>query len=74
MSAIVSSTYALDDHLQADGRVYVTETHTDSAGDVHTATYLATPGMDHAGIMAARAVQLSDQLAQSEIDGVLNGA
>lgn len=74
MSAIVSTSFALDDHLQADGRIYVTETHTDSAGGVHQIVYLASPGMNHASIANARASELSAQLQANEIEGILNGA
>lgn len=68
---IVSSSYTEDAHAQKDGRRFVTETHTDSAGAVHQVSYKASPGMDLQAIMAARAVALSEQLAEGEVDGAL---
>ena len=70
--AIVNSSFAVG-VPQHDGRVWVTETHVDSTGQEHQFMYLAAPDHDHAAVMAARAVALAEQLAQAEIDGVLNG-
>lgn len=71
--AIVSSTYTPDAHTQTDGRRYVSETHTDSTGVVHTLSYLAEPGADYAAILAAHAAQLSESLAAQEYEEVLSG-
>jgi hypothetical protein len=64
--AIVSSTYELDDHAQADGRTWVKESHTDSSGIVHTLNYLAPQGADYQAIANARAVVLAVNLADQE--------
>lgn len=71
--SIVSSTYTVDAHAQIDGRKYVTEMHTDSVGDVHRVEYLAPVGADYTAIMNARAVVISNALAQSEFEGMLDG-
>lgn len=68
--AIVNSTFAVG-HAQADGRRYVTETHVDSAGDVHVREYLAPVGADHAAIAAGYAAALADRLAEAELEGLL---
>ena len=68
--AIVNSTFAVG-HSQADGRRYVTEAHTDSAGGVHVREYLAPVGADHAAIASAYAVDLADRLAEAELEGLL---
>jgi hypothetical protein len=65
---IVSSVKAQDNHDQADGSRYVQEFHTDSAGKVHRFEYRWRAGMDRDAIMAARAVQLADQVADREVD------
>lgn len=66
--AIVSSTYEVG-HAQADGRRYVVELHTDSTGKVHRIEYGPMPdGTDYQAIMEARAVQISDQLAEQEAE------
>jgi hypothetical protein len=69
---VVSSSYVAEGHAQADGRVWVRETHTDSAGGVHVFDYLRGPGMDSDAIMAARISQVNDALVQAEINGVLS--
>lgn len=51
-SIIVSS------QLQADGRSYVAERHTDQNGKTYDAVYLADSGMDTAAVLAARAANI----------------
>jgi predicted lipoprotein len=68
--AIVSSTYEVG-HAQADGRRYVVELHTDSAGTVHRVEYgPMADGTDYAAIMTARAAQISQQLADQEAESL----
>lgn len=62
---IVSSTHTAG-HAQADGRRYVTETHTDSDGGVHVAEYLAAVDADYVAIRDARALVIAEQLAEAE--------
>ncbi len=71
--AIVSSSYILDAPTEKDGRRYVTETHTDSIGVVHTVTYLAAVGVDHTATMNARAITIAEQLADQEFQELING-
>lgn len=69
-----SSTYTLDGHRQADGRIYVRETHTDSAGQVHTVEYLAPANWtdtEYTATMTARAAQIDAELAEGEFAQVL---
>lgn len=61
-----SSTFVLDDHLQANGTRWVTEIHTDAAGIEHRIVYLAPEGADYTAIMNARAAQMDSQLAERE--------
>jgi hypothetical protein len=62
---IVSSTFSVD-VAQRDGRRYVVETHTDSAGGVHRREYGPVGEVDYAAILAARAQALGIELADSE--------
>lgn len=70
--AIVSSTFTAGP-AQKDGRRYVTETHTDSAGGKHLRSYLAAVGADHQAIANARAVLVAEEIAQDEFMAVLDG-
>lgn len=64
---IVSSVYTQDAHTQVGGGRYTYERHTDDAGKVYDMTpYVAAPGFDVAGRMAARAQQLNEWLAEAE--------
>ena len=69
--AITSSTYTLDDHTQADGRTFIYESHAGSDGVVYPVSYLAAVGTNYTAVMNARAVQLSEQLAQEEFERLL---
>ena len=64
--SIVSSTYVLDGHTQADGRRYVTEKHADSEGVTHELYYLAEAGADYSAIMLSRVAQIENDLAEQE--------
>jgi len=70
--AIISSTYSVG-HVQIDGRRYVSEQHTDSAGAVHTAEYLAEIGVNYQAIAEARAVAIAQTLADAEFEVIING-
>ena len=52
---------------QADGRIYVRETHIDAFGDVAMCEYLAPPNEDYTAVMNARAIALGAEKKQSEI-------
>jgi hypothetical protein len=64
---IVSSVFAVGS-AQADGRAYVTETHTDHLGAVYTTIYLANAGTDYAVVMAARVPVIELGLADAEFE------
>lgn len=68
--SIVSSTHTVG-HAQIDGRRYLTERHTDHLGEVHQVEYLAAVGTDYNAVMAARAVQIEQQLAEAEAAALL---
>lgn len=75
--AIANSTYTLDNHRQVDGRIYVTERHTDDAGGVHDVTYLAPAAWgaaEYTATMTARAAQIAAELAEAELSEAINGA
>ncbi len=71
MMAIISSTYSLG-HIQADGRRYVTEEHTDSTGAIHRVEYLSGV-VDYQAITNARAIALAEELANAEFMDVISG-
>lgn len=64
--AIVLSTHALGS-VQADGRRYVLEDHTDQIGRHYLAEYLAAVGADYVAIRTARAAEISQRLIDLEI-------
>ena len=70
---VASSSYVADAHTQIDGRRYVRETHTLTAGDPVIVDYLAPVGADYAAIMAARVAQINESLAEREANEVVNG-
>lgn len=67
---IVSSTHVVG-HAQADGRRYVTETHTDDLGAVVVIEYLAPVGADYVAIRTARAADLGEAMAVAEANAVI---
>lgn len=72
---VSSTSYMVDAHAQADGRRYVRETHTLTAGASVNVTYLAPVGADYAAIAAERAAAIDEQLASVEFEEILsNGA
>lgn len=71
---IASSTHAIDARDQGGGLFYLIESHTDSTARVHqVGPYLVPAGFDIAGRLAASALRLEEQLADSECDDVLRG-
>lgn len=69
---VVSTSYAVDAHTQADGRRYVTETYVLSVGDPVRRTYLAPAGADYQAIMLARVLLLNAALAEREARANVN--
>jgi len=64
---IVSSEALIDAHAQRDGGRYVIERHTDDMGAVvQIGPYHAPAGFDIAARLAARAAQISDEMAEAE--------
>lgn len=51
---------------QKDGRVWVTETHTDHLSGEHSFAYRALPTANHQAVMLARVAQIEAALAESE--------
>jgi hypothetical protein len=70
--SIVSSSYVVG-HAQADGRRYVTETHTPNVGEPVVVRYKAAVGADYDAIMAARVAKLNAMLANAEAEAVMRG-
>ena len=71
---IQSSTFAAGPE-QKDGRVWVTETHTDSVAGPLLFAYLAANTSNATAVMNARVVQINEQLAQTEFEAIVsNGA
>ena len=69
---IVSSTHSLST-VQVDGRRWVIEDHTDNLGKHTLVNYLAAVGADYVAIRTARAAQLNVQLADQELQNIVNG-
>jgi hypothetical protein len=57
---------------QVDGRVYITEHHTDQFGLIHTQEYLSDAEADHTALLSTHAAQIGAQLRQSELDSWLS--
>lgn len=71
---VVSSTYAIDAHTQANGGHYVREVHTDNTGRVHEAFYLLPSGQgatEAQAFLDARAASLDVQLAEAEAEALI---
>lgn len=68
--SIVSSTHTVGP-VQVDGRSTVIELHTDSLGVVYRVEYLASSGTDYVAVRDARAVQISNDLAEAEAAALL---
>lgn len=73
---IINSTYIVNPQ-QIDGRVWVTETHTDHLNKIHKYEYLVNPGVNSEVIMNNRAVELSNEFKTQELNWIegelLNG-
>lgn len=71
--SIVSSTAIIDAHAQDGAGHYVVERHTDDAGVVHQiGPWLAPAGFDVAARVAARALEINEQMAEAEADAVMD--
>jgi len=68
--AIVNSEYILDPKVQADGRQWVKEIHTDATGKKYYAEYLASPDFDFETCLTTRAATISGDLDRK--DAALN--
>ena len=71
---VSSSTFSVEPVVQKDGRQWVTETHTLTAGEPFVIQYLAEPGTDYAAAMSARVPSLNIALAELEAERLLNNA
>jgi hypothetical protein len=69
---ITSSTHTLGT-VQVDGRRWVTEDHTDNLERHHFVEYLAAVGADYVAIRTGRAAQINLQLADQELQNIVNG-
>lgn len=70
---IVSSAYTVGP-LEACGRRWVHEVHTDNLGAVHVREYLSPDqAQNRDAVLAARAVAINDELAQAEAEGAIGG-
>lgn len=58
---------------QADGSLSVTERHTDHLGQKYSRVYFAPAGTDLDARATAYAVELAQQLADAEIDQLIDG-
>lgn len=58
---------------QADGSLSVVERHTDHLGNQYQRVYFVQAGTDLAARSADYAVQLEQQLADAEVDEIIDG-
>lgn len=71
---IVSSSYTIDAHQQADGGRYVIESHTDDIGVVRAVQYALPAGQGTAeadAFLAQRAAAMNAQLAEAEAEALI---
>ena len=68
--SIISSAIT-EDAVQADGRRYIREVHTDHVGQEHHFTWMAEAEQDADAVLSARAVWLPGYLEQQEIEANL---
>ena len=69
-----TSTYLVDNHTQADGRVFVYETFVDDAGKTHQFTYRAPAGWsatEYNAHLAMRAGRIQENLQNAELHDLL---
>lgn len=72
---IVSSEAIYDTNPQPSGLIYVRERYVDKYGIVYECgPYLIPPGFDMQTRLNENAAVLSEQLANNEAQGILNGA
>lgn len=72
---IVSSEAIYDANPQPSGLIYVRERYVDQYGNVYdSSVYLVAPTFDMQARLAERSVALSEELADNEAQGILNGA
>jgi hypothetical protein len=72
---VVSSSYTIDAHTQANGGHYVMESHTDNTGRVHSYHYELPAGQgatEVEAMMAARVARIDAQLAEAEFEGIVD--
>jgi len=60
--------------VEPDGRRHVIERHYDQSGREYTTLYLAEPSTDYAARLASTAAMLNEQLAEDEIERLIDGA
>jgi hypothetical protein len=68
--AVLASVYSVG-QAQADGRAYVTETHTDQYAIAWSREYLAAAGADYAALLAQHAAQVEAAIEALEINAEL---
>jgi len=71
--SIVNSTYELL-QVEPDGRRYVIERHYNQDWREFASVYLAEPGTDYGARLASTAAMLNEQLADEEIERLIDGA
>ena len=71
--SIVSTVVQPDNHLQKDGRRYVTERHTDHTGVEHLHVYKAADGANYQAAADARKALIEQNLAETEFENLVTG-
>src|SRR3990167_5429163 len=65
---MITSSTIIEDSIQADGRRFIRERHTDHLGVFHEISYLAESTANAETAMTARVTQIVEQLKQAEIN------
>ena len=72
MTATIISSVVAAQSIQKDGRIWITEVHTDSLGAKYQINYLATDISKLAASLAANAVSILNDLLNQEIQNNIN--
>ena len=71
---MITSSTIIEDSIQADGRRFIRERHTDHLGVFHEISYLAESTANAETAMTARVTQIVEQLKQAEINANMSKA
>lgn len=68
---MITKSTIIFDHVQADGRRYITESHQNEDGTVYRVEFLAPADWDAEGYLPTRAAQIDTEIAEREASHAL---